>query len=858
MIQYFSILSLLFLGLGCQRLDNVVDDSQVTCGVKSEAHDRLIKIEGDSDLDAVFMAHDGVQSKIQPTAKNCLLVPPEMDGTLYIREKENHDQGLSILTENLIRGLSFHSLSSSDHLVQKTRRLKCPDNGAIQSQVVLRTLSADSLRAHLPSARVTLFNKENQIISRKVAILSEETLALPLLLDEGKYRLSLENFDAFEPDSLEPGITCELTVDRSPPQLAASREGVVEVRPGQVLEFPLDDASPAQLYVCARKRENEDNATAGCQESEFLPASSYVVPEDSVWDLQYFAKDQAGNTSNIRQQVIAVFHRDTIEQIKLLSKEFQRLTATTTQQYRAFKTYQKLVNLAKKLTLKAEINEVYWKLLGNFATVSQLTLVSREKMPNGPGSRPAGVGNLKTVESQDQDYPYRVTIVRNGLQHELKIYDMRYPNMKPLGQSISADATENSLAAILSFHPTIPYLVYVAAGRFLLEFDLRAIHYSGSGDSLTMEFPWSDPYLRQVSAESVISDIMPAADGRLVTVATLGGWLETHALNSANQSLWPHKKMCGRGICRYNAERRTSVSFNQESRITIWQSDKDDDERQIESPVDIYDLLELDNDTVLLMGKDGSLYLWMLKTGELHKAGSTSTQPYAAYEMTQFHAVIIEGGDHSAVLRKTAHGWELLNQTFPGEIIRVPNYPLPVFKREDDGLQYVIDIYDTNFMLKKTMPVNPLHLDAIFVKDHVLYYDNRGLVERIDISSQKNLPPLILPDGYDVVGGAKSLVLKRWNSNDNAFAYFEWIPFDGSLMPIESSTVNFESKEGSVVDADGERFFLSPSQYFFLDEFHGVHLDRDDDNVIHKDVFTVEPNWFDEQLRQRPFYGDPE
>lgn len=144
--------------------------------------------------------------------------------------------------------------------------------------------------------------------------------------------------------------------------------------------------------------------------------------------------------------------------------------------------------------------------------------------------------------------------------------------------------------------------------------------------------------------------------------------------------------------------------------------------------------------------------------------------PFSAYKLPQFQAVVIRDGEESVVIGKTDKGWELSAGTLHGKLIRTPNSLLPIFLRKGDQLESMIDIYDRNFKILKSLPVRARFEHEIFVRDKYLFYTNYyGSMERIDISTQQVLPPLGLPEGYSVVANRERLVVKRWNSDDNAY-----------------------------------------------------------------------------------------
>ncbi|HYX38314.1 MAG TPA: hypothetical protein VE954_34870 [Oligoflexus sp.] len=460
------ILALAVLLLSCSRLQNDVHKTRIVCGREPTVTEKFLSIDNATEIEALLLSRNGSQITLERTDKGCIILPAAATGDLYLRDKKASQLGLTLRVEDLGAGLSFREFENADPLVQPMLRIQCNPTNIVNDAVPIRIQSSDERKAQLPFAEVQLSDRQQNIIFTKQIALHNGIKNIPLDLKEGSFSLSIRNFDAFMPEAKEPPQRCEFSVDRDKPSVKIIPPmSLTQARPGQAIDLAFTDSSPTQVFVCAKRRDDESVPAAACAETDYINTSTYVAPEEGMWDLSYFAVDAAGNRSSQHKQAVAVFHSDIIDQIKLLSQQFNAYMDNE-QKFEGFNAYQKLVHLAKRLTLKSELREVYWKLLGNFRRLSKSSLRWRQKI---------------TDEGSMEDLELFGSVADN-------FYLIVNPNNKQL------DIFENYQRTSLKMD--LESVIYLGKNRFLLlEQGKRIDVYQGSIRERSLPFPADFEYI---------------------------------------------------------------------------------------------------------------------------------------------------------------------------------------------------------------------------------------------------------------------------------------------------------------------------------------------------------------------------
>jgi len=375
---FFSYIATLTFAVSCSNLDNQNDQTQLLCGDAVADSYALVRIDETGDFEAVMVKVGDMKRAAKPRKSWFSIAAEDRDYRLLWRDSGSKSRTLRLNLKEIPAGLSTYSLTEDQESRRYQTQARCPSTEVhVASELELFFKRSESKQFSYPMVSINILNAQNASVLQTTLVLGDDIQALPLDLPDGAYRLEMRNFDAFDSKPSDPGLpeTCTLLVDRSSPVMQLKTERLkgfedktdsFTVKPAAKLEFAVEANEAAEVFVCLKKRTDENVQAEVCESSEFKNlGSSYNAPDGGAWDLYAYAQDKAGNKSGLKGFKLNIYQDTVVSEIHALSRSMS-LMVRDNLEYEAFKNLQKLITAAKKLELKAELMDVYWQLLTHF------------------------------------------------------------------------------------------------------------------------------------------------------------------------------------------------------------------------------------------------------------------------------------------------------------------------------------------------------------------------------------------------------------------------------------------------------------------------------------------------------------
>lgn len=385
----------------CNSLSNATDELLLRCGSEVKEGFKFVTIDDwtDERFEAVYLDANAPIS-LNVNDKGCVEVPTNATGELLVRSEQ---AGLRLdLNESPLKKLLLLD-TPKDQLQRQELIYSCKDE-VTSNLVDLKLDLQESDRFHYYSHRYELWDKQAMVASGKI---SSGSLDLDTLgISEGSYELRLFSEDGFElGKQIDSQIrSCSVRFDKSAPVVSTSLSSLADYQEGIKLlfqdgnySFEILDESQTQLYSCLRRRFSA--SPRECLIQDFMPSrTSFVAPNEGIWDIDYFVEDEAGNRSEISRTSFAVFKDRSIESTKralatvkssaLLRENVQSLDLLKL----AISEFNQLTLEGEQEALKADLTLAASEVDSQIFLTSQLDLNSKIlRLVSGRNERDIGV-----------------------------------------------------------------------------------------------------------------------------------------------------------------------------------------------------------------------------------------------------------------------------------------------------------------------------------------------------------------------------------------------------------------------------------------------------------------------------------
>jgi hypothetical protein len=348
------ILFLLFAlqAFACQRFAHRFASVQTVCGVPRAADTHYVEFYS-SQGERLESRDIIVENGVEISTKGCLVWRDETPAQSLIVRHRLKSEGLALRTQDLRNEPTLLSLSLRT-FPYNPPKIICQNSVISSGADILLYQAAEGLRADAWSLHLD---------QRPQAVLRQEGPDARLLIHDwkdGRYAVSGTLTELYSPEQRRYPFSCELTVDRRPPQfsftrtLHATNEWVAS--PGQTIEFPRDaDDSATHVSLCLA-HENES-----CQ-YQTLTDGRWVVPDRGVFHIQVKAIDAAGNESTPVKLTIRIHDATKIAGLRSELALIQRLVSeqngeAAREHMRAvLKTFASLGTVEEKAVIQNELD----------------------------------------------------------------------------------------------------------------------------------------------------------------------------------------------------------------------------------------------------------------------------------------------------------------------------------------------------------------------------------------------------------------------------------------------------------------------------------------------------------------------
>ncbi len=368
----------LFIVSACARVSNRLDKLRLSCGSDAASEKRFVLIEDNlvQDIDSVIV--EGLRSIPAPvTSRGCIELPDlqNPEASLLLRSKTTSIGKVMSATVPVAQGeIRRERLGNETILQNDLIELTCPSERLLASRsILLKRVIQPSSKLVYNLLRYTLRDSTGAIVQKGEVGSHLNAIELDTKLGEGSYHLLIETEDAFQSGQGARASECEVTIDKTSPSVALKSGGedvslsafpIKRLTPGQELKFYVTDKSGYQIFGCSKPRKS-DKDPVSCEEQDYIPLSNFVVPEQGIWDLYFYAQDQFGQKSPISQLSFVVYHQEQIKQINLLSN-ITNLYGAANQIAQAYDSLIQASLSIQKLLLPIENEAVKWGFIKAF------------------------------------------------------------------------------------------------------------------------------------------------------------------------------------------------------------------------------------------------------------------------------------------------------------------------------------------------------------------------------------------------------------------------------------------------------------------------------------------------------------
>ncbi|WP_141733520.1 WD40 repeat domain-containing protein [Oligoflexus tunisiensis] len=317
------LLVLCVMLVGCQRLRLEVDDLRLRCGQDANLVDVAQWIEPFSalgkpkptSLHAAVISKDLKQERLHISSKGCIAVPMDKVGWewLSLRSEEGGIFGKVLKpSPDRYRRVQMEALASI------SPRFDCPASSAMD-KVALNVAFPDRVVHDQLLLNMALSEKDIAIAQLQLSLDSQIGSQFSFDLSavkEGQYKARITLVDLLNIQNDLKGFerNCALRIDRTAPKIRlmlrnekeASQPGGLRLGPGEAVEIKVEDSSPARIMSCWTERH------AGPCQSFAEAGARLSAPNEGEWSLEYYAIDEAGNTTSKVKHDISIFDADRV------------------------------------------------------------------------------------------------------------------------------------------------------------------------------------------------------------------------------------------------------------------------------------------------------------------------------------------------------------------------------------------------------------------------------------------------------------------------------------------------------------------------------------------------------------------
>jgi hypothetical protein len=379
------ILPLCLLVWGCSRLDNSHEDVKLSCGAEvDESAVRVIKLaDWRKEEITAILESSGQFALAEKSSQGCIQIPRTIkEPSQLIVRSNQRSKGFILPLSNQQPG--FVLLSGRDEFSENLRNQRSSfvcsrDLTKVNRELEVTRIDQASDLLTFSALQFQIKDASGQLVQEGNLARDTRSIKLDGSLPEGNYQVQLISRDVFEPNTAPLQSSCSFIMDKTAPIASSSLGnklaladaiGSRKVLPAEQIVLSKGADSDARIYACKKKRMSEDLVQPCDDPDEFRELDSITADVDGVWDLYYYAVDQAGNRSALVHETYSVYNQPAIEK-SLDQISIAQLNDALGKQKQSFDSIERAAAIISDLSLRAERDAVRWPFLEGFWNLDQ-------------------------------------------------------------------------------------------------------------------------------------------------------------------------------------------------------------------------------------------------------------------------------------------------------------------------------------------------------------------------------------------------------------------------------------------------------------------------------------------------------
>jgi hypothetical protein len=379
------ILSLCLPWWGCSRLDNSHEDIKLRCGAEVDASAfRLIKLtDWQKDEITAILESSGQFALADKSSQGCIKIPRTIheSSQLIVRSNQRSRGFVLPLSEQqpALVMLAARDEFSESLKNQRSSFVCSRDLTKVNRELQVTRIDQASELLTFSALQFQVKDASGKVVQDGNLTLDTRSIVLDASLPEGSYQVQLISKDVFEPNTAPLQSSCSFIMDKTAPLASSSLGNKVtladaigsrKVLPAEQIVLNKGADSEATVYACKKKRMSEALVQPCDDPDDFRQMDAITADMDGVWDLYYYAVDQAGNRSALVHETYSVYNQPAIEK-GLDQISIAQLNDALGKQKQSLESMERAARIISDLSLQAERDTIRWPFLEGFWNLDQ-------------------------------------------------------------------------------------------------------------------------------------------------------------------------------------------------------------------------------------------------------------------------------------------------------------------------------------------------------------------------------------------------------------------------------------------------------------------------------------------------------